>query len=197
MPIPFLIGGLVAAAAAAIAAVALSDDDTSSSNSSDSDDAERQRKEAAEKERKERERTQKREAAQEDFQKQGNTFGRNLAQALPSDLVEANTRGEFELDFDLKKGRLQFDMEEASRRDPHLFATINGLENILTHRASHLKIIENLATFSELYKPYFQYGSELYNNEERVKRLDDNIQKLKKIKNQLMKLESETASTHA
>ena len=68
MPIPFLIGGLVAAAAAAVAAYTLSDDEKSSSSgsSSDSDDAERRRKEAAKKERKKRERTQKQEAAHEE-----------------------------------------------------------------------------------------------------------------------------------
>lgn len=192
MPIPFLIGGLVAAA---VAAYALSDDDKPSS-SSGSDDAERRRKEAAEKERKERERTEKQEAAHEYFQKEGRVFGKNLAQALP-DLVEASSRDAFTLDFDLKKRSMQFDMEEASRRDSYLFATINGLETILTKRASHQKTIENLVIFSELYKPVFQYGAALRKKEERVTRIDDGIDTLKKIKTQLMKLENETASAQA
>lgn len=196
MPIPFLIGGLVAAAAAAVAAYALSDDDKSSS-SSGSDDAERRRKETAEKERKERERTQKQEAAHEDFQKEGRVFGKNLAQALPSDLVEVSSRDAFTLDFDLKKRSMQFDIEEASRRDSHLFATIDGLETILTKRGSHQKTIENLVIFSELYKPEFQYEAALRKKEERVKRIDDDIKELKKIKIQLMKLENETASAQA
>lgn len=191
MPIPFLIAGAVAAAAAV--AYALSDDDKPSS-SSDSDEVVRRRKEAAEEERKERERTQKRAAAHEDFQKEGRIFGKNLAQAVPSDLVEVSSGDAFTLDFDLKKGILHFDMEEASRRDSHLFAAINSLETILTKRASHQKTIENLATFSELYKPEFQYGTALQKKEAQVARINDNIEILKKIKAQLLKLESETAS---
>ena len=199
MPIPLLIGGLVAAAAAAVAAYTLSDDEKSSSSgsSSDSDDAERRRKEAAKKERKKRERTQKQEAAYEDFQKEGRVFGKNLAQALPSDLVKASSRDAFALDFDLKKRSMQFDMEEAYRRDSHLFATIDSLETILTKRASHQKTIENLAIFSELYKPEFQYGVALRKKEERVARIDDDIETLKKIKTQLMKLKNENASAQA
>ena len=195
MPIPFLIAGLVAVATTAVAAYALSDDDKSSS-SSGSDDAERRRKETAEKERKERERTQKQEAAYEDFQKEGRVFGKNLAQALPSDLVKASSRDAFALDFDLKKRSMQFDMEEASIRDADLLATIDSLETILTKRASHQKTIENLAIFSELYKPAFQYGAALRKKEERVERIDDSIETLKKIKTQLQKLGNETASTH-
>lgn len=191
MPIPFLIAGAVAAAAAV--AYALSDDDKPSS-SSDSDEAVRRRKEAAEEERKERERTQKRVAAHEDFHREGRIFGKNLAQAVPSDLVEVSSGDAFTLDFDLKKGTLHFDMEEASRRDSHLFAAINSLETILTKRASHQKTIENLATFSELYKPEFQYGTALQKKEAQVARINDNIEILKKIKAQLLKLESETAS---
>ena len=199
MPIPLLIGGLVAAAAAAVAAYTLSDDEKSSSSgsSSDSDDAERRRKEAAKKERKKRERTQKQEAAYEDFQKEGRVFGKNLAQALPSDLVKASSRDAFALDFDLKKRSMQFDMEEASIRDSHLFATIDGLETILTKRASHQKIIENLATFSELYKPQFQYKEGLQTLERRTIRIDADLEKLKEIKTQLRKLDSETSSIHA
>ena len=199
MPIPFLIGGLFAAAAAAIAAVALSDDDKPSSSGSFSggEDAERHRKEAAEKERKERERTQKQQVAREYFQMQGRAFGKNLAQALPSDLVEAISRDAFTLDFDLKKRSMEFDMEEASQRDACLFATIDGLETILTKRASHQKIIENLAIFSELYKPEFQYGAALRKKEERVTRINDGIETMKKIKTRLLKLESETASAQA
>ena len=199
MPIPFLIGGLVAAAAAAVAAYALSDDDKSSNSgsSSDSDDAERRRKEAADKERKERERTQKQEAAHEDFQKEGQVFGKNLAQALPSDFVKVSSRDAFALDFDLKKRSMQFDMEEASIRDADLLATIDSLETILTKRGSHQKTIENLVIFSELYKPEFQYEAALRKKEERVKRIDDDIKELKKIKIQLMKLENETASAQA
>lgn len=195
MPIPFLIGGLIAAAAAAVAAVALSDDDKPSS-SNGSADAERRRKETAEIERKERERTQRQEAAHEDFRKQGSAFGKSLAQALPSDLVQANSRENFALDFDLKKRSMQFDMEKASRRDAHLFATIDGLETILTKRASHQKTIENLVIFSELYETEFQYGAALRKKEERVKRIDDGIETLKKVKAQLMKLENEIASAH-
>ena len=199
MPIPFLIGGLVAAAAAAVAAVVLSDDDkpSSSSSSSDSDEAERRLKETAEKERKKRERTQKQETAHAEFQKEGRLFGKNLAQALPSDLVEASSRDAFTLDFDLKKGAVHFDMEEASRRDSHLFAAIDGLETILTKRASHLKTIENLATFSELYKPEFQYGGALQEKEARMARIHDDMDTLKKIKAQLIQLETETASAQA
>lgn len=195
MPLPFLIGGLVAAAAA-VAAYALSDDDkpSSSGSSSDSDDAERRRKEAAEKERKERERAKNQQAAHEDFQKEGRVFGKNLAQALPSDLVEAISRDAFTLDFNLEKRSMQFDMEDASRRDAHLFATIDGLETILTKKASHQKTIKNLVIFSELYKPEFQYGAELQKKEVRVSRINDGIETLKKIKTQLVKLENETAS---
>lgn len=196
MPIPFLIGGLVAAAAAAVA-YAFSDDDKpgGSGSSSGRDEAERSRRRAAEKERKERERTQKQEAAHEDFQKQGRAFGKSLAQALPSDLVKAS--GAFALDFDLEKRSLQFDMEEASVRDADLLATIDGLETILTKRAAHQKIIENLATFSELYKPEFQCGAGLQIKERRVIRINDDIKKLKEVKTQLMKLENETASAQA
>lgn len=196
MPIPLLIGGLIAAAAAAVAAVALSDDDKPSS-SNDSADAERRRKETAEIERKKREHAQKQEAAHEDFRTQGRAFGKGLAQALPSELVEANSRDAFTLDFDLKKRSMQFDMEEASRRDCHLFATIDGLETILTKRASHQKIIENLATFSELYKPQFQYKEGLQTLERRTIRIDADLEKLKEIKTQLRKLDSETSSIHA
>ena len=196
MPIPFLIAGLVAAAAAVGAAIALSDDDkpSSSGSSSDSDDTERRHREAAEKERKKHEIAQKQEASLEDFQKQGKAFGKSLAQVLPSNLVKAS--GVFSLDFDLKKGRLQFDMEEAFERDADLLATIDGLETILTKSASPQKTIENLVIFSELYKPEFQYGAALRKKEERVKRIDDSIKILKKIKIQLMKLENETASAH-
>ena len=196
MPIPFLIAGLVAAATAVAAAVVLSDDDkpSSSGSSSDSDDAERRRKETAEQERKKREHTQKKQAAHEDFQKQGSAFGKSLAQALPSDLVQVISRENFALDFDLKRRSMQFDMEEASHRDAHLFATIDGLETILTKRASHQKTIDNLVTFSELYKPEFQYGTALRKSEEQVIRIDDGIEKLKKMKTQLMKLENKTAS---
>lgn len=196
MPIPFLIGGLVAAAAAAVAAIAFSDDDkpSSSGSSSGSDEAERRRREAAEKERKERERTQKQEAAHDDFQKKGRVFGKNLTQALPSGLVEAKSRNDFTLNFDLKKCSMQFDMEEASRRDAHLMAIIDSLETILTKKASHQKTIENLAIFSELYKPEFQYGTALRKKEERVRRIDDGNETLRKIKTQFMKLENETAS---
>lgn len=195
MPIPFLIAGLVAVTTAAVA-YALSDDDKPSS-SNDSDEAERRLKEAAEKERKKRERTQKQEAAHEEFRKQGRAFGKGLAQTLPSELVEANSRDAFTLDFVLKKGAMHFDMEEASRRDSHLFATIDGLETILTKRASHLKTIENLVIFSELYKPEFQYGAALQEKEARVARINDEIETLKKIKAELMKLENETAFAQA
>lgn len=196
MPVPFLIAGLIAATTAVVAAVALSDDDkpSGSGRSSDGDDAERRRKETAENERKERERAQKQQAAQEDFQKEGRVFGKNLAQALPSDLVEASSPDAFKLDFDLKKRSMRFDMEEASQRDSCLFYTIIGLETILTKRASHQKTIENLAIFSELYKPDFQYGAALKKKAERVARIDDDIETLKKIKTQLVKLENETAS---
>lgn len=193
MPIPFLIAGAVAVAAAAAAAYALSDDDKPSS-SSDSDEAVRRRKEAAKEKRKERERVQKREAAHEDFQKEGRIFGNNLAQAMPSDLVEASSNNAFTLNFDLKKGSVLFDIEEVSRRDSHLFAAINSLETILTKKASHQKTIENLATFSELYKPEFQYGTALQKKEAQVARINDNIEILKEIKAQLLKLESEAAS---
>ncbi|WP_027995265.1 hypothetical protein [Simplicispira psychrophila] len=195
MPFPFLIGGLVAAAAAAVA-YAISDDDKND-NDNDSDEAERRLKEAAERERKKRDRAQKQEAAYEDFCKQGRAFGKGLAQALPSDLVEAISRNAFKLDFDLKKGAKPIDMEEASRRDSYLFATIDSLEKILTKRASRQKIIENLAIFSELYKPEFQCGAALQEKEARVARINDDIDTLKKIKAQLMKLEKETASAQA
>ena len=108
MPIPLLIGGLVAAAAAAAAAAYAFSDDDKPSSSSDSDEAERRRKAAAAKERKEHERTLKQEAAHEDFQKQGRAFGKSLSRALPSDLVKAS--GAFALAFDLGMtlhGRLQ------------------------------------------------------------------------------------------
>lgn len=196
MPIPFLIAGLVAAATVVVAAVALSDDDKSSNsgNSSDSGEAERRLKEAAEKERKKRERVQKQEAAHEDFQKQGQIFGKNLVQALPSDLIEANSRDTFALDFNLKESSMHIDIEEASRRDSHLFSTINSLEAILTKKAPHQQTIENLAIFSELYKPEFQYGAGLQEKEALVARINDDIDTLKKIKAQLIKLENETAS---
>ena len=198
MPIPFLIGGLVAAAAAA-AAYAFSDDDkpSSSGSSSNSDDAERRRKETAEAERKERERTEKQQAAHEDFQKEGRAFGKSLAQALPSDLVEVSSRNAFTLDYDLNKRSMQFDMEAASQRDARLVATIYSLETILSRRASHQKTIENLAIFSELYKPVFQYGAALGKNEVRVAHIDDGIETLKKIKTQLIKLENKIASAKA
>lgn len=196
MPFPFLIAGLVAAATTVVAAVALSDDEKPSS-SNDSDKEERRLKEAAEKERKKRERTQKQETAHEDFRKQGRAFGKGLAQALPSELVEANPRDAFMLDFDLKKGALQIDIEQASRRDSYLFATINSLEIILTKRESHKKIIENLTIFSELYKPEFHYGAKLQEKEARIGRINDDIDTLKKIKVQLMQLETELASSQA
>lgn len=188
MALPWLIGGVIFAGIAAYKA--FSDDDSSSSSSSDSDAAERHRRENAEQERKERERSKKLEAAKEEFQKQGRIFGQNLAEALPSELVAATSREGFELDFDLKKGRLQFDMEDASRRDLHLFSSIDGLEAILTQRASHKTTIENLAIFSELYKPEFQYGAELQKKRERIKRLDEGIQELQEVKKLLMKMAS-------
>lgn len=196
MPIPFLIAGLVAAATTAAVAYALSDDDKPS-NSNDSDEAERRLKETAEKERKKRERTQKQEAAHEDFRKQGRAFGKALAQTLPSDLVEASSHDAFSLDFDLKKGILNIDIEEAARRDSYLFATIDSLETILTKRESHQKIIENLAIFSELYKPEFQYGAALQEKKARIRRINDDIDTLKKIKAQLTQLETEVASAQA
>lgn len=187
MPIPFLIAGAVAAVAAV--AYALSDDDKPS-NSNDSDEQVRSREKAAEEERKKREREQKREAARDDFQKEGSIFGEDLAKALPSEFLEANSRDAFTLDFDLKKGAMHFDMEEAIRRDPHLFATIDGLETILSKRASHQKTIENLAIFSELYKPEFQYGAALQAMEARMDQINDDIETLKKIKTQLINLEN-------
>lgn len=202
MPIPLLVYGLGAAAAAvatAVAVKAFSDDDkpSSSSSSSESNDAERRRKEEAEKERKERERTEKREAANEDFQKQGRAFGRSLEQALPSDLVEASLRRVATLDFDLKKGRMRFNPEEAIQRDEQLFAAVQILNTILTKRASHQKTIENLITFSELYKPTFQRGAELQKKAERMRRLDRDLEDLKEVKRQLMKLESGLTSAQA
>lgn len=200
MPIPILIGGLVAAAAAVVAAIALkknNDKPSSSGSSSGSDEAERGRRDLEKKERKERERTQKKEAAHEDFLTQGGVFGKSLAQALPSDLVKAKSRGAFTLDFDLKKRSMQFDMEEASQRDADLLATIDDLQTILTKRASHQKIIENLVIFSEVYKPEFQYGAALQIKKERVIRIDEGIEKLKEVKSQLKKLDNETASAQA
>jgi len=197
MPIPFLIVGLVAAATAVVAAVALSDDDkpSSSGSSSDRDIAERRREVAAEKERKTRERAQKQEAAHEYFQKDGRVFGRNLAQALPSDLVEASLHKAFTLDSALlKKGNMQLDMEVAFQRDTGLKVIIDGLETILTKRASHQKIIQNLAIFSELYKPTFQCKNALRRKRLEVTRIDNGIEELKKIKTQLMKLECEDTS---
>ena len=205
MPIPFLIAGLVAATTAAVA-YALSDDDKPSSSNDSADaerrrketaDAERRRKETAEIERKKREHAQKQEAAHEDFRTQGRAFGKGLAQALPSELVEANSRDAFTLGFHLKKGALQIDIEKASRRDSYLFATIDSLETILTKRESHQKIIENLAIFSDLYKPQFQYGTALQEKEARIRRINDDIDTLKKIKAQLMQLETEVASAQA
>lgn len=200
MPIPFLLYGLGAAAAAvatAVAVKAFSDDDkpSGSDNSGDSDDAERRRLVAAEKERKERQRTEKREAALNDFQKQGRAFGKSLIQTLPSDLVQASLRSAVALDFDLKKGRMRFNPEEAVQRDQQLYAAAEILNTVLTKRASHQKIIENLITFSELYKPTFQCGAELQKKAERMKRLDGDIEDLKEIKRQLTKLESELTST--
>lgn len=196
MPIPFLIAGLVAAATTAAVAYALSDDDEPS-KSNDSDEAERHLKENAEKKRKKRERTQKKKAAHEDFHKQGRDFGEALAQTLPSDLVEASSHDAFSLDFDLKKGIQNIDIEEATRRDSYLFATIDSLETILTKRESHQKIIENLAIFSELYKPEFQYGAALQEKKARIKRINDDIDTLKKIKAQLVQLENKVASAQA
>ena len=191
MALPWLIGGAIA-----LAVYALSDDDkpSSSGSSSGSDEAERSRRESAEKERKERERTQKQEAAHEDFQKQGRAFGKSLVQTMPSDLVAARSRTAFTLDFDLKKRSMQFNMEDASQRDADLLAIIDDLGTILTKKASHQKIIENLAILSELYKPEFQYGAALRKKTEEVIRIDDGIEILKKIKTQLMKLENDTAS---
>ena len=180
-----------------IPSIALSDDDkpSRSGSFSDSDDVDRRRKEVAEKERKVRERTKKQQAACEDFQSQGKAFGKNLAHALPSDLVEASSRDAFTLHFELKKRSMQFDMEEASQRDASLFAAIDGLMTILTKRASHQKTIENLAIFSELYKPEFQYGAALRKTEKQVTRINADIETMKKIKTQLLKLEIEVAST--
>lgn len=196
MPIPFLIGGLIAAAATAVVAAALSDNDEPS-NSNDSNEEERRRREAAEKERKERERANKQKTEKEVFQKQGRIFGQNLAQALPSSLVRARSRGEFELDFDLNNGPLRFDMEDASRRDYNLLVTVDGLESILTQKTSHKEIIENLVTFSELYKPEFQSGSELREKEVRINHLDRAIDKLQIIKCQLIKKQQENQSSKA
>ncbi len=196
MPIPFLIAGLAAVATAVVAAVALSDDEKpgSSGSSSDSDEAERRRKEDADKERKERERTGKQVAANEDFHKQGRAYGKSLVQALPSDLVQTSLRKTGALDFDLKKGSLKFDLDEVLQRDDQLFATVDTLNVILTKRASHQKTIENLAIFSELYKPNFQCGAELKKAEKRMKRVDSDIDNLRGIKHQLIKLESEFQS---
>ena len=199
MPIPLLvygIGAAVAGLATAVAVKAFSDDDkpSSSSGSSESDDAARRRKEEAEKERKERERNEKREAANDAFQKQGRAFGKSLGQALPADLVEASFRRGVALDFDLKKGRMRFNLEDAVQRDEQLFTVVELLNTILTKRASHQKTIENLITFSELYKPTFQGGTELQKRAERMRRLDGDIEDLKEVKRQLTKLESELTS---
>lgn len=199
MPIPFLVAGLAAVATAVVAAVALSDDEKSSSSgrSSDSDEAERRRKETAGKERKERERIEKREAASEDFQKQGRAFGKSLVQTLPSDLVQASLRQSASLDFDLKKGSMTFNADEALQRDAGLAATIATLNNILSKRASHQKTTDNLVTFSELYKPTFHCGVDLKKYEKRMVLLDHDIDQLRGIKHQLMKLENELTSTRA
>ena len=192
MPIPLLIVGIVAAA---VAAVALRDDDKPSSSGRSSDDAERRRKEAAEKERKARARAQKQEAAREDFHKEGKALGKILAQALPSDLVKTSSHNAFTLNFDLKKHNLQFDMEEASQRDANLQAAIDGLETILTKRAPHQQIMDNLAIFSELYKPIFQCEATLRRKKLEVIRINNAIEELKKIKTRLKKFEREAVST--
>ncbi len=202
MPIPLLVYGLGAAAAAvatAVAVKAFSDDDkpSGSDNSSDSDGAERWRFEAAERERKERQLTEKREAAHDDFQKQGRAFGKSLIQTLPSDLVQASLRSAVALDFDLKKGRMRFNPEEAVQRDEQLFAAAEILNTVLTKRASHQKTIENLITFSELYKPTFQLGTELEKKAKSMRRLDRDLEDLKEVKRQLMKLESGLTSAQA
>lgn len=111
--------GLVAVATTVVAAVALSDDDKPSS-SNDSDEEERRLKETTEKNARNASVRKKQEAAHVDFQ-QARAFGKGLAQALPSELVEVNSRDAFTLDFDLKKGALQIDMEKASRRDSIFF----------------------------------------------------------------------------
>lgn len=191
MALPWLIGGAIVAGIAAYKA--FSDDDSSSSSSSDSDAAERHLRENAEKERKERERSKKLEVAKEEFKKQGRIFGKNLAKSLPSELLKATSREEFELYFDLKKGRLQLDMEHASRRDLHLFFSIDGLGEILTKSALEKETIENLVIFSELYKPEFQYGAEFQKKKERIKSLDKGIQELQEIKKLLMKMANPSA----
>lgn len=236
MPIPFLIAAAAAAAVGAAAYAISRDDDKPSgsgrSSDDDDEDAERRLEEAAEKKRKKRERTEKREAASEDFQKQGRAFGKSLVQTLPSDLVQASfaapptwplgvqtlrsdlvlawskttlpsdlvqasLRESVALDFDLKKGSMKFNPEEALQRDAELAAIVTTLNHILTKRASHQKTTENLVTFSELYKPKFQCGVGLKKEKKRMERLDRDIEDLRGIKHQLMKLESELHSTRA
>lgn len=192
MPIPFLIAGAVAAAAAVAAAVALSNDDKPSSSDNGEEDA-RRRQEAAEKERQKREREKKLLAASDAFQKEARMFGQNLAYTLDADLLDASSNNDFTPDFDLKNSSLNFKKKDASRRDSYLFAAIHSLETILPDGQTRQKTIENLLTFSELYKPDFVLGDFLEKNQSQVADIERNLETLHSIKAQLLKLASDTA----
>lgn len=197
MPIPFLIAGAVAAAAAVAAAVALSDDDKPSSSSDDTEEQARLRQEAAEKERKKRQREQKRLAATEDFQKEARLFGQNLAYALDNDLLDASFSDNFSPDFDLRNGSLNFSQRNASLRDSHLFAAIHSLETILPDDSKRQSTIDNLVTFSELYKPDFVLGAVLEKKQQQIASIESNVQMLHTLKAQLRQLSRDAASLQA
>lgn len=198
MPLPWLIGAAVVLVATAVAAS--SSDDESSSNSSSSGDAERARKEAEEKERKLRleaelerkksEIAQKKEAALDDFKKEGKNLGHIGAKFLPSELLSIDSDQEFELHFDLQSGKLKYDMEEALSRDLHLFFAIESLREILPENKSQQEIIKSLVIFSEIYRPSFRNGIDLKYKEKRIQEIDVDINTLEKIKIQLVQLKN-------
>lgn len=197
MPIPFLIAGAVAAAAAVAAAVALSDDDKPSSSSDDGEEEARRHREAAEKERKKREREQKRLAATEAFQKEARLFGQNLAYSLDDDLLDASSSNDFTPDFDLKKSKLNFSKHDALVRDSYLFAAVHSLETILPDDHKRQTTIDNLLTFSEMYKPDFALGAALEKKQQQIANIESNVQMLHSIKAQLRQLSRDAASRQA
>ncbi len=105
MPIPFIIGGIVAAVATA-AVVALKDNNSNSGSGGDDDDkddaAERAREKAAA-DRRKLDRANQLTASLIEFSRRGSQFGESIMLALPSDLIHVSSSStDYKLDFDLK-----------------------------------------------------------------------------------------------
>lgn len=193
MALPWLIGGAIAAIATAVAA-AVSDDDPPRKSGSNGHDEERRRREKAEEERKKRVREEKRQAAREAFQQEGQRLGASLADVLPTDLVSATSHDGFKLDIGVAHGQMEFELTDAVVRDFELLAVVESLDSMLSKRSHHQDILRKIATFSELYKPDFERGSELKLLEGQVRAINTDVERLKDIRADLTKLQGRLAT---